>query len=174
MENKNKVSKDPPITIRQKLIEDLIRTDTSIMSTDELMDKMKKALNSRYPGKYPNAKFKQPLISKDMRKLGIKPRGRNKGFEFTDKAQEKQNTDGLETLFRLASINANDIVHKVHPLILKVEGYGQAISSILKKMYPQEIVEAIHFESSLVIYFATPDDRDKIYNVLSSLAHNVS
>ena len=175
MEEKKKkeVDRDPPINIRQRIIFDLIKNDTSIMSITELIEKMKRTLNDRYPNKYPNAEFEQPLISRDFRTLDIKARGRNKGFYFTNDAIEKHNTQEIKAVFKFAKINESDIVKSMYPLIVKVEGYSQAISVILKKMYPESIIETICLETSLIIFCKSDKGRNEINNKLISLSSKI-
>jgi hypothetical protein len=87
----------------------------------------------------------------DLKELGIKTMG-GKGFKFTDHAVKKEQVAEIQKIMKLGNVSAANVINKALPMAIKIDGYGQALARVLKKMYPNGIIDILVLESAIIIF----------------------
>jgi len=151
-DNGNDVTvKKPSKAQRHLMIPRIIKESPNIRTIGQLINRLNREFSANYPDYKYDVKKHQPLITGDLKELGIKPT-RGKGFIFSDRAVIKEHTDEIKSILRLAKISEGNIISKALPMAVKVNGYGQALAYVLKKMYSDDIIDILILESSIIIF----------------------
>jgi len=165
----------PNKTQRHILINRLIKENPQLKTIGQLINRLNITIKDEFPDYQYDMKGHQPLITGDLKELGIKTTG-GKGFKFTDYAVKKEQVTEILKIIDLANMSVGNIIDKAFPMAIKIDGYGQALARVLKKMYPNGIIDILVLESSIII-FCIPNAFKGIQKDLKDVAngkiHNI-
>jgi len=166
-----KPAKKPTKEQRHTKIMKIIRELPGIKSIGQLINRLnvefrKDGLDYKYI-----YKKHQPLITGDLKELGIKPR-RGKGFEFTRRAIRREHINEIESIMELVDVSEGNVFNKAYPMAVKIPGYGQALARVLKKMYGNDIIDILVMESAIVIFCVSMKTLNTITKDLIKITNN--
>ena len=158
---------------RLGMINATLRKNREIRTIDHLILMVNLGMKDNFPDYEYEYEKHQPMFSGDLRELGIKTT-RGKGFIFSDRAINRENVKEITDICEMAQVSTDDIIEMSYPLIIKIRGYGQALASVIKKMYKKEdyIIDILTLESSIVIYCKSKNALTKIQNDLTAMLND--
>jgi len=124
---------------------------------------------AKYLSEYHNIITTESTLAKDKKSVKfekITDKGKSY-FVLSDTGKRDIIIEELQEICTHANITANDINKDVSVLILNTNGYSPVVSNKLKRLFPDNILEIICLDNSLIIYYKSQHFAKELEKVLT-------